>query len=144
MTVYSNSFLGSDLAFLLTITVCFSLRRTSRREQSPVPGASVQELRVLWHYISPPSCAVSWCTTSRLDSTATKGRCSACHTSQGAPKAQRREQSRAYCMAGILGCLSSNSLCILHGRHSGVPIFKLPLAWKEFNPEQLIPFQKQD
>lgn len=36
MTVYSNCFLGSDLAFLLAITVCFSLMGTSRREQSPV------------------------------------------------------------------------------------------------------------
>lgn len=61
MIVYSNYFLGSDLAFLLAFTVCFSLMRTSRREQSTVPVASLYELHVLWHYSLPPSCAVPRC-----------------------------------------------------------------------------------
>lgn len=59
MTVYSTSFLGSDLTFLLAITACFSLMVTSRKEQSLVPAASSYQLDVLWHYSSPPSCVVS-------------------------------------------------------------------------------------
>lgn len=58
MTVYSNFFLGSDLTFLLAITVCFSLMENYRRQQSPVPAASSYDLDVLWHSL-PPSCVES-------------------------------------------------------------------------------------
>lgn len=47
MTVYSYSFLGSDLAFPLAVPICFSLTGTSRREQSPLTVADSHQVQAL-------------------------------------------------------------------------------------------------
>lgn len=47
MTVYSNPFLGSDLAFLMAITISFSLMGTSRREQGPLTVSISNQLQAL-------------------------------------------------------------------------------------------------
>lgn len=91
MIVYSNFFLGSDLAFLLAITVCFSLMGTSRREQSPVQLPVHMSCMFAASELTSQLCCVTVFNVTA--SIASEGHCSAFHTHKGCPKHKGRSRA---------------------------------------------------